>query len=71
MYGFLLTQHCSLEAVLKVLKFQRQGRIGEHYRLGWTVDTPVTQQFQPQGRAPGGGPAEAPGGLDYLNEEGL
>jgi ferredoxin-type protein NapG len=60
------------EAAIRVLPPELvQGRIGEHYRLGWTVDTPVTQQFQPQGRAPGGGPAEAPGGLDYLNEEGL
>jgi ferredoxin-type protein NapG len=24
-----------------------QGAIGEHYRLGWTIDTPITQQFKP------------------------
>jgi ferredoxin-type protein NapG len=60
------------EAAIRVLPPELvQGRIGEHYRLGWTVDTPVTQQFQPQGRVPEPGPDEAPGGLDYLNEEGL
>ncbi|MEN8130124.1 MAG: ferredoxin-type protein NapG [Pseudomonadota bacterium] len=50
-----------------------QGRIGSHYRLGWTVDTPVTQDFKPGSAAPEdrarpGAPAM---GLDYLNEGGL
>ena len=45
-----------------------QGQIGEHYRLGWTVDTPITQDFQ-------AGDADAPEapatGLEYLNEDPL
>ncbi|MEJ2308401.1 MAG: ferredoxin-type protein NapG [Gammaproteobacteria bacterium] len=42
-----------------------QGKIGEHYRLGWKKETPITQDFEPAPRA------ETPGeatGLDYLNE---
>lgn len=48
-----------------------QGKIGEHYRLGWTFDTEITQDFKP---APATPPAEAPKqapGQDYLNEGGL
>jgi len=58
------------EAAIRVLPPKLvEGKIGEHYRLGWTLDTPVTQDFKPQGR-PGGrpGPGRPPGGLDYLNE---
>jgi ferredoxin-type protein NapG len=46
-----------------------QGEMGEHYRLGWTVDTPITQQFQPQ-EAPATPLPQAPAGsaLDYLNQ---
>jgi ferredoxin-type protein NapG len=58
------------EAAIRVLPPKLvEGKIGEHYRLGWTLDTPVTQDFKPQGRPdgrPGGG--QRPGGLDYLNE---
>ncbi len=60
------------EAAIRVLPAKLvQGRIGEHYRLGWTIDTPLTQEF-----APGEGPAAAPDtgtpqALDYLNEDGL
>jgi ferredoxin-type protein NapG len=44
-----------------------QGQIGDHYRLGWTVDTPITQDFKPMGEDSGG---TAPvTGLDYLNED--
>ena len=44
-----------------------QGQIGDHYRLGWTVDTPITPEFTAGGGAAGAGsPASA---LDYLNEE--
>lgn len=48
------------------------GRIGDHYRLGWTVDTPITQEFKPyEGKPvtgePGRGVPAGPGGLDYLN----
>jgi ferredoxin-type protein NapG len=43
-----------------------QGKIGEHYRLGWTIDTPITQDFKPQQRVDEQ-PAPATG-LDYLNQ---
>lgn len=56
------------EAAIKVVPPELvQGRIGEHYRLGWTVDTPITQDFEPAagaGEAPGSGDSA----LDYLNE---
>ncbi|MEN8108289.1 MAG: ferredoxin-type protein NapG [Pseudomonadota bacterium] len=43
-----------------------QGQIGDHYRLGWTVDTPITRDFNAGGGATG---ADTPAtGLDYLNE---
>jgi len=47
-----------------------QGKIGEHYRLGWTIDTKVTQDFKVVPRKGKGtkrpdGPAP---GQDYLNE---
>jgi ferredoxin-type protein NapG len=43
-----------------------QGQIGDHYRLGWTVDTPITQEFKARGE---GSRSAAPAtGLDYLNE---
>ncbi|MCB1877688.1 MAG: ferredoxin-type protein NapG [Chromatiales bacterium] len=48
-----------------------QGKIGEHYRLGWKIDTPITQEFKPADDRPAAqddaAPGEAPG-LDYLNE---
>ncbi len=43
-----------------------RGRIGAHYRLGWKIDSPITQEFTPPPRRPG--PTSAPTGLDYLNE---
>ena len=45
-----------------------QGQIGEHYRLGWTVDTPITQDFKAGDTDTSGAPAT---GLDYLNEDPL
>ncbi len=59
------------EAAIRVLPPELvQGRIGEHYRLGWTVDTPVTQEFTPHSTDEEAAPREgAPGGLDYLNED--
>ena len=43
-----------------------QGMIGDHYRLGWTIDTPITREFNAGGRTIG---ADIPAsGLDYLNE---
>jgi ferredoxin-type protein NapG len=60
------------EAAIRVLPPELvQGRIGEHYRLGWTLDTPVTQEFKPHARDDEVGQGRAPGGLDYLNEGSL
>lgn len=44
-----------------------QGQIGDHYRLGWTVDTPITQEFKARGETTA--PSAPATGLDYLNEE--
>ncbi len=51
-----------------------QGRIGEHYRLGWTRETPITRDFKP-GPEPAPIPEAAPPpkqapGMDYLNSGG-
>ena len=44
-----------------------QGQIGEHYHLGWTIDTPITQEFKARVKHSG---STAPAtGLDYLNED--
>ncbi|TCJ16520.1 ferredoxin-type protein NapG [Parasulfuritortus cantonensis] len=50
-----------------------QGKIGEHYRLGWTFDTEITQDFKPSDKAPETPPEPSgkPAGVDYLNEGGL
>ncbi|MBI5329600.1 MAG: ferredoxin-type protein NapG [Betaproteobacteria bacterium] len=59
-----------------------QGKIGDHYRLGWTFDTQITQDFKPgAGAPPAAAPTAAPGsvvppggkapGMDYLNSGGL
>jgi ferredoxin-type protein NapG len=45
-----------------------QGKIGEHYRLGWKSETSITQDFKASPDAPAGG-SEKPA-LDYLNQEG-
>ena len=43
-----------------------QGVIGDHYRLGWTSDTPISDEFNPAGSTAG---SDSPAtGLDYLNE---
>jgi ferredoxin-type protein NapG len=58
------------EAAIRVLPPALvQGKIGEHYRLGWTIDTPVTQEFKPA--AGSESQTVQPGGLDYLNEDEL
>lgn len=63
------------EAAIRILPHKLvQGKIGEHYRLGWTSDTPITQDFKPAtpaAPAPSSAPPskEAPG-MDYLNEGG-
>ncbi len=43
-----------------------QGKIGNHYRLGWTIETPITQEFKPDTKAGDGTTTQR--GLDYLNE---
>jgi len=50
-----------------------QGKIGDHYRLGWTFDTEITQDFKPSEQAPTAPVEEGkkPAGMDYLNEGGL
>ncbi len=59
------------EAAIRILDPSLvQGKIGEHYRLGWKSDTKVTQDFKPVPRKGKGtkrpeGPAP---GQDYLNE---
>jgi len=58
------------ESAIKVLPHKlAQGKLGEHYRFGWTEDTAITQEFDPAAQAPmdAGGDVEA--GIDYLNEE--
>jgi ferredoxin-type protein NapG len=64
---------CPLEqAAIRILPPELvQGKIGRHYRLGWTVDSPITQHFVPQAPAPAGPPAETAPGMDYLNGGGL
>ena len=46
-----------------------QGKIGEHYRLGWKPDTPITRDFDPT--AGGGAAIDEKPALDYLNREPL
>ena len=55
------------KAAIRVLQPELvQGQIGDHYRLGWTIDSPITQEFKP-GVGPAGTSAPATG-MDYLNE---
>lgn len=64
------------EAAIRVLPHRMvQGRIGEHYRLGWTHESSITQDFKPAAPAAPAQPQETPPktapGMDYLNEGGL
>ena len=54
-------------AAIRVLQPELvQGQIGDHYRLGWTIDSPITQEFKAGVDAAG---TSAPAtGMDYLNE---
>ena len=46
-----------------------QGEIGEHYRLGWKIETPITQEFQPHTGKSSGVPGDSSDrALDYLNQ---
>lgn len=64
------------ESAIRILPHSMvQGKIGEHYRLGWTFDTEITQDFKPA-EAPAAAAKDAPvpdtaPGMDYLNEGGL
>lgn len=54
------------EAAIRVVEPSLvQGKIGEHYRLGWKIDTPITEDFKPSIKPDRDVPAT---GLDYLNE---
>ncbi len=56
------------EAAIRVVQPEMvQGKVGDHYRLGWKTDTPITQDFKPAERSdqPAVTPPE---GLDYLNQ---
>jgi ferredoxin-type protein NapG len=55
------------KAAIRVLQADLvQGEIGDHYRLGWTIDSPITQDFK---AATDAAASSAPAtGLDYLNE---
>ena len=58
------------EPAIRVLPRElAQGRMGEHYRLGWTIDTPITQQFEAAATAPAESSGDLETGLEYLNEE--
>ena len=55
------------KAAIRVLQPELvQGQIGDHYRLGWTIDNPITQEFKAGVDSSG---VSAPAtGMDYLNE---
>jgi ferredoxin-type protein NapG len=55
------------KAAIRVLQPELvQGQIGDHYRLGWTIDSPITREFEAGVDATG---TSAPAtGMDYLNE---
>ena len=55
------------KATIKVLPREiAQGELGEHYQLGWTGETRLTDEFEPAPAVPP--PAGESSGLDYLNE---
>jgi len=59
------------KAAIRIVQPQLvQGQIGNHYRLGWTVDTPITQDFKVDEKSNIDNDAPATG-LDYLNEGAL
>jgi ferredoxin-type protein NapG len=56
------------EAAIRVVPPELvQGRIGEHYRLGWKSETPITQEFDKPGVVPGADGNKP--ALDYLNQD--
>lgn len=59
------------KAAIKVMPAHLiQGRIGEHYRLGWKDDSGITQEYRPGDAEPRRAPKGegAVPGLDYLNQ---
>ena len=62
------------EAAIRVIQPQWvQGKIGEHYRLGWKTTNGITQDFKPDLKVsprPSLPPKTAPG-MDYLNSDTL
>jgi len=65
-------QACPTEkAAIRVVQPELvQGKIGEHYRLGWKSDTPITQEFKPYNdeTVPSGDSGSTEQVLDYLNQ---
>lgn len=60
------------EAAVKVVPPHLvKGKMGEHYRLGWKVDTPITRDFKPQQAQPEQEQGDSAPGMDYLNDGGL
>ena len=63
------------EAAIRVLPHRMvQGKMGEHYRLGWTSETEITPDFMPgtlPTQAPEPTPPQKTPALDFLNESGL
>ncbi len=59
------------EAAIKIVRADLvQGKIGEHYRLGWKNESGITQQFVAPERENDGVNIPATG-LDYFNQGGL
>ncbi len=55
------------EAAIRVINPRLvQGKIGDHYRLGWTIETPITQEFKSKAKTKEDSTTKR--GLDYLNE---
>ena len=55
------------EAAIRVVQPEMvQGKVGDHYRLGWKDKSSITQEFKPVERQEA--TDTAPTGLDYLNQ---
>jgi len=60
------------EAAIRILPHKLvQGKIGEHYRLGWIEKNEITQDFKPGAPETPVKPGKQAPGMDYLNEGGL
>jgi ferredoxin-type protein NapG len=57
------------EAAIRILPHNLvQGKIGDHYRLGWTEKSEITQTFKPGAPEAPDKPGGKVPGMDYLNE---